>query len=380
MKNNNSKIATATAAITGIVTAYNFGKDMKERWDDRRFYSATVKENSYVFPALMEWINRQTDGRYVMFKSDYHGIKKLHDSGSDTHVNIKGHRLSLHVEKPDMDSANAYIDSDAFTRRAVFRSTTRKGIEALHELLEELTKEARKETREVQVSNPSNFDDWTSAPLAYRNIESVFLPEGVKESVVADLDKFIENEDKYRSIGAPWHRGYLLYGEPGNGKSSLVAALAHRYKFNLYNLPLSGVKNDKQLAELVSRISSNSMLLLEDIDIFSKSIERKQSGKGPTLAGLLNALDGVSTPHGLLTFVTTNKKEKLDPALIRPGRIDFALELKAPDTYQIESMFEYVYNESLSVPHRGIESMAELTNIFKRNLDDPEGARLEIKE
>lgn len=381
MLNKNSKVATAAAAITGIVSAYGFARDMKEKIDDKRFYTASVGESAFIFPSLMEWVDSKVRSRSVYFNSRHNGVSRMYDGEGKTPININGYSFRVEIKKPESDASQVTAAGGAPSmKKLVFTTTQSAGIEALHSFLNEMTEVEKRRERTVTVGTPTSFSDWDRTVLAYRDINSVFLPEGVKESLISDIDNFIDSEARYSTIGAPWHRGYLLYGPPGNGKSTLAAALAHKYGFSLHSMPLSSVKDDSQLGELVSCIEPNSILLLEDIDIFSKSMEREQSDTGPTLAGILNALDGVSTPHGLITFMTTNHKEQLDPALIRPGRIDYTLELKAPNTHQITKMFEYVYGEELGVGHKELDSMAELTNIFKRNINSADGARLEIKD
>jgi len=64
--------------------------------------------------------------------------------------------------------------------------------------------------------------------------------------------------------------------------------------------------------------------LLEDVDVFHSATERDDEGSGVTLSGLLNALDGIATPRGLLTVTTTNDPSALDVAVIRPGRVDLS--------------------------------------------------------
>lgn len=96
------------------------------------------------------------------------------------------------------------------------------------------------------------------------------------------------------------------------------------------------------------------------------------------MAGLLNALDGVATPHGLITFMTTNDIEILDHAVIRAGRVDLREEIGMPDLFQVSQLFNYWYNEKLSTSDiakiKWTGSTAELTELFKRNLNDPHAA------
>lgn len=372
------RISTAVSVLTGVSIAINLFREGKSHWDDWTLYSATINSKSFVYPILMEWLNQETHSKKIKFVSEYAGVKKFYDGSGRTNVSIKGHTLSAKLNQPETNERLDERVDKLFSNDLIFTSRDKSGIEALYEFLQELTEKRKRQERDIYLFNQTSYG-WDGKNLPFRNLDSIFLNPGVKEDLIEDLNSFINSEDRYLNIGIPWHRGYLFYGAPGNGKSSLAAAIAHRYRLNLYNLPLSGVKDDKALAESISKIQDNSILLLEDIDIFSKSMAREQPESGPTLAGLLNTLDGVSTPHGLITFMTTNYIGNLDPALIRPGRIDKRLELFAPSQYQIENMFLYVYNEPLNVKSREFENMAALSNVFKKYPDDAEAARLEIK-
>ena len=105
-------------------------------------------------------------------------------------------------------------------------------------------------------------------------------------------------------------------------------------KLNICYLNLSGdTICDDGLNRALNDAPPNSIILLEDIDgIF---VEREAVNKNPhrrrrrrvTFAGLLNALDGVRSQEGRILFMTTNHREKLDPALLRPGRCDMQVLL-----------------------------------------------------
>lgn len=369
--------------VSTVGTVNALAKDWKGKADERRLYTARVPADAYVYPPLMQWLNEQSQSKAVKFDSTYRGVRAFYDGKDEVKVKIQGHTYKVVIEKPSKEDGDfPNLDEDLSTYMAgkvVFKTPSRKGLEVLQKFLEEMTEERKKSEREVYLWAPSSYGGWGSNTLPDRPLESVFLPEGIKEEFCNDLGTFFENEEHYRRIGVPWHRGYLFHGPPGNGKTSLVAAVAHEFRMHLYNLPLSSVKDDKELTVKISDISPRSILLLEDIDIFSNSMGREQKGEGPTLAGLLNALDGVGTPHGLLTFMTTNRIDALDDALIRPGRVDFRMELLPPVPFQAESMFLHAYEEELGCHPRQFESMAELTNVFKRFTLDPESARMEIK-
>jgi chaperone BCS1 len=166
-------------------------------------------------------------------------------------------------------------------------------------------------------------------------------------------------------LGVPYHRGYLLYGPPGTGKTSLVSALAAHFSLSIYIINLADF-NDRSLVGAVNNVPANSVLLFEDIDCMKGSQSRIESDSGSaqtggaalstkqvtpsqngvTLSGLLNVLDGFAAPTGVLFVMTTNHVERLDPALLRPGRIDYKLYMgKASDRQKVE-LYRRFYPES----------------------------------
>ncbi len=188
------------------------------------------------------------------------------------------------------------------------------------------------------------YDDYWTRVEAYapRLIDSVILRPGEKEHLLRDLERFRASRPRYQRLGVPYHRGYLLYGPPGTGKTSLVSALAAKFGMSIYVLNLTEF-NDRTLKSAMNEVPQNSMILFEDIDAMRAGDRRKEmaecgpkttasvvelrddsTGQSVTLSGLLNVLDGFHAPENVV-YVTTNKVEALDPALLRPGRIDYRL-------------------------------------------------------
>ena len=128
----------------------------------------------------------------------------------------------------------------------------------------------------------------------------------------------------------PYRRGYLLYGPPGTGKTSFILAIAGDLRMNLCVLSLQDENlTEESLTLSMETIPNHSLVLLEDVDaIFVKREATDKRKNNLSFSGLLNALDGVRTIDGRILFMTTNHKEKLDPALLRPGRADLHVELK----------------------------------------------------
>lgn len=185
----------------------------------------------------------------------------------------------------------------------------------------------------------SSFGYWQSSGRNKpRPLDSVVLPMGMGESVCADAKRFLSSEHWYRSVGIPWHRGYLFHGLPGSGKTSLVSALAGELGMDLYLLNISGSgMSDERLSSLMAEVRPGTMVLMEDVDCAVPDRD-SQSSNRVSLAGLLNCLDGVMSREGCMIFMTTNRRDKLDPALIRPGRIDYEIEFGLADQAQIAKL------------------------------------------
>ncbi|XP_030487694.2 AAA-ATPase At3g50940-like [Cannabis sativa] len=175
--------------------------------------------------------------------------------------------------------------------------------------------------------------------------QTLAMDEGVKEELILDLERFLDRKEFYKSVGKAWKRGYLLYGPPGTGKSSLIAAMANYLKFDIYDLQLSTIRKDSNLRNLLLSTSNRSILVVEDIDCSTTTItnsdqrlcmqptnyySRNYNDKNElTLSGLLNFIDGLWSNCGderIIVF-TTNHKERLDPALLRPGRMDMHINM-----------------------------------------------------
>ncbi|KAL2125419.1 hypothetical protein VTJ04DRAFT_1784 [Mycothermus thermophilus] len=218
-------------------------------------------------------------------------------------------------------------------------------------------------------------------PRLKRPLGSVILDEGVKEALVADVKDFLASQQWYIDRGVPYRRGYLLYGPPGTGKTSFIQALAGELDYSVAMINLSEVgMTDDLLAHLLTKLPEKSILLLEDVDAaLANRRQREPDGyTGPTVtaSGLLNALDGLSAGEDRITFLTTNHIDRLDPALIRPGRVDMMVRIGEATRYQAGQMWDRYYGD-IDVDHTGRERFLERLDelgLFggdEKNLDVP---------
>ncbi|KAL9229555.1 hypothetical protein vseg_005009 [Gypsophila vaccaria] len=227
-----------------------------------------------------------------------------------------------------------------------------------------------------------NPNGWRSVKFQHPfTFEALAMEPESKRAVIDDLDRFLSRREFYKKVGRAWKRGYLLYGPPGTGKSSLIAAMANYLKFDIFDLQLSSVLNDAALRRLLLSTTNKSILVIEDIDCSLGLADRKfqtLDGKGGhyngsdmgsqiSLSGLLNFIDGLWSTCGdeRIFIFTTNHKEKLDPALLRPGRMDMHIHM----SYLTMSSFKVLASNYLSLSgdqhqlYGEIEELLEATDV-----------------
>lgn len=198
-------------------------------------------------------------------------------------------------------------------------------------------KESKKEIK-LHTVDYNGTDYWSCIVLDHpATFDKIAMDPDVKRGLIEDLERFISRKEYYRRVGKAWKRGYLLYGPPGTGKSSLVAAMANYLKFDVYDLDLKEVMCNSDLRRLLIGTASKSVLVIEDIDCSMDLQNRDATEDGAkavddekvTLSALLNFIDGLWSTCGderIIVF-TTNHKDHLDPALLRPGRMDVHIHM-----------------------------------------------------
>lgn len=183
-----------------------------------------------------------------------------------------------------------------------------------------------------------------------RLMKSVILPEGLSESIEADMERFLSKRTKnwYSKRGIPYKRCYMFYGVPGTGKTSIITALAGRFQRKVCFLSPHHPKfTDEALKNCLSRVPKKSIVVLEDIDsLFQKNRDTRNNNNPLTFTGLLNGLDGIGEHSGSIFIMTTNFIDRLDSALVRAGRVDMKVEFKRADDYQLTQMFKWFYDET----------------------------------
>lgn len=250
-----------------------------------------------------------------------------------------------------------------------------------------------------------------------RNFDNVFFEE--RKQVQERTKFFLEHREWYDKKGIPYTLGFLFHGPPGCGKTSTVKAIAAEGRRHIINIQLSEIKTKAQLQHLFFNDDihvyngtntekytipvSERLYVIEDIDAMGDAVLRREWKKpSPVvklkseedawldrqkeaeketldLSFLLNLLDGTLEANGRILIITTNFPERIDRALIRPGRVDMIIHFKRCNRAVMQEMVNSFFDtEDVLLPEDssldGKWSPAEVNQILFRNFGHPEKA------
>lgn len=243
-----------------------------------------------------------------------------------------------------------------------------------------------------------------------RNLDNVFHER--QEEVKGRVNNFLTNKDWYDQRGVPYTLGLMLHGAPGTGKTSTIKAIANATKRHIININFNAIKTQKQLKKLFydERIEvcenmentnatteyiipiDKRMYVIEDFDAVENDILSRRSKSSITkiqddeeditdldLKTILNIIEGTLETPGRIMIITSNYPEKLDDALIRPGRIDMLIEYKKCNEQVLHDMYVSFFEEEpdptvLSQIQEYKWTPAEVSQILFKNMGQPKSA------
>lgn len=319
--------------------------------------SLTVHNSDDAFNWLNEWLSTikySKKSRILkLFNMRSDSLQWGFSPGYGTH--IFWHKTLVILTRVDESdkSSMSYARKEKFEIRILGRSQ-----KILRSIIEDAgVLKDKKDEVDIKIFSGGFWQDLSKKDK--RDLSTIFLKTEQKGSLVKDVDWFFRSKQWYLERGIPYRRGYLLYGLPGTGKSSIVLGLASKFKKTVYYINLNTIPDDNALTMALMTVKTDSIVLIEDIDAVSISQNRKQNkppdlsransgqglipGKeepaGITLSGLLNATDGLAASENRLLIMTTNHIDKLDPALIRSGRVDQKFYFGPMEEEQVLEMF-----------------------------------------
>ncbi len=318
----------------------------------------TATPESTLYHAVREWAMSTKPSKRVRWYKDSDGKLIKEETENWSWIWLRGRPLKVVMEREMLEQAQ-YLDNRYENR---YRLVYWFGKAALDKLLQEIH-----DQYEARQKEEEGVTLWNVAPQSYNGFRKKVVKDvkpfaelffSGKNELIADITRYLGRRVTYRAHGIRCKRGYLLSGPPGGGKTSTIIAVAKMTGRAIYMLPLSDVKTDSDLIELMSEIPAESILAFEDVDCLY--VER--AGSTLSYSTFLNCIDGMHSPDDCLIFMTTNHKDRLEDALLRRGRLDFHLEMQFPTEKEIKEFLHNFYKESpdfemKSIPMTDVQDM-----------------------
>jgi 26S proteasome regulatory subunit T6 len=225
---------------------------------------------------------------------------------------------------------------------------------------------------------PNKIDPLVSLMMVEKVPDSTFDMVGGLDKQIKEIKEVIElpvkHPELFESLGIAQPKGVILYGPPGTGKTLLARAVAHHTECKFIRVSGSELvqkyigEGSRMVRELfvMAREHAPSIIFMDEIDsIGSSRVEGNSGGDSEvqrTMLELLNQLDGFESSKNIKIIMATNRLDILDPALLRPGRIDRKIEFPPP-TVEARTDILRIHSRSMNLT-RGInlKKIAEKMN------------------
>lgn len=380
------------------VVASAFSDRFKAIWSH---IMENISDNNSIYAVKEQYCNdiKQTSDLYIVSQNRRFLIDKYiyaitemeevetNNKEGKTESKVDKIKITLYSYKLKLSELTQYVDN-----------ITEKYLKSI--------KNSRKNIKYIYTLNKTKFEDckyecWNECKFeSVKTFDNTFF-DG-KKYLLKNLDFFLKNKDWYYEKGRPYTLGIALHGPPGTGKTSVIKAIANKTNRHIINLSMKIIKTRRQLIDFffestynrnndVGTINfDNKIIVIEDIDcigdiildrskkkskkevnisnggnikfgdILQSIVEVNDTSNGVTtkpfstleednitLDDILNLWDGINETSGRILIISSNHYDKLDPALIRPGRIDVPLELGNASRETISQIYMHYYDKKI---------------------------------
>lgn len=367
---NQAFVALAGAGITTAIVATLLTQAKVIPQQIARFFvsqftiSLTVYDNDRAFDYLSLWLGRHDHAKHARRlmvtewwdRQDERTRIEL-TPGSGVHLFRDGRRFFWITRTVEEGKSEGFTNKRKQTLRVMTIGRSQKPIHALLDKCRNVNEDTT--TIPVYLWNSGSYV--LVERRAKRSLDTVYLNKALKAGIINDVERFLKRKGWYADRGVPYRRGYSFEGPPGTGKTTFIFAIASHIGKPVYIINPSAVSGDNGLQAAINEAGSG-VVVIEDIDAIKASEAREDKSKGAakskpkskdgpdgsttvefgegiTLSGLLNAIDGIASRDGRLLFITSNHADSLDPALLRPGRVDKRAYLDLAGLEEATEMF-----------------------------------------
>lgn len=198
-------------------------------------------------------------------------------------------------------------------------------------------------------------------PLSPYGWKDIILPEGMAERIHSEVSGVLRSSKTLTQYGLNSKKGFILAGDPGNGKTLLLKILANTVDAACIIVPFTKVQPEKDIAATfrLARYLAPTLLILEDVDLYGE--DRDHAKDAEYLGELMNELDGMVDNKEIIVFATTNHLAKVEKALQnRPGRFDRIYKIPNPDLNGRRRLLEHFISKVPNqITKEDIEVLAE---------------------